>query len=79
MPKRTTLVLDDRVYEKLVRESLSRYGSARKISKVVNELVEESSGERGDILKLIYTEKMKKTSAREFEHFRSKLSARLEH
>ncbi len=79
MSKRTTLILDDKVYEKLVKESLSRYGSARRISKVVNDLVQERTGAKGDLLKLIYSEKIKKTSAREFEQFRSKLSARLEH
>ncbi len=81
MPKRTTLVLDDRVYEKLVKESLSRYGTARNISKVVNDLVEQKGAaeKKKDVLKLIYSEKIARTSASEFEKFRRKLSARLEH
>jgi len=77
MPKRTTLVLDDKVYEKLVRESVNRYGTARRLSKVVNDLVEERE-KKVDIEELIYSRKMVKTSAREFERFRRGLSARLE-
>ncbi len=77
MPKRTTLVLDDKVYEKLVRKSISSYGTARNISKVVNELV-EGSDKKSDIRKLIYSEKLARTTAREFEQFRRKLSAKLE-
>jgi hypothetical protein len=75
MPKRTTLILEDKVYERLVKESLSRYGSARKISKVVNEMVRKKTM---DITKLIYSDKVARMSAREFEEFRRKLSARLE-
>jgi len=79
MPKRTTLVLDDKVYERLVKESLKRYGTARSLSKVVNEIVEEGTEQKGDIMSLIYSEKIAKTSAREFEQFRRGLSKRLEH
>jgi hypothetical protein len=78
MPKRTTVVLDDKVYEKLIKESVNRYGTARNISKVLNDLVRKNTGGRGDILKLIYSQKLAKTSAREFEQFRKKLSTRLE-
>ena len=80
MPKRTTLVLDDKVYEKLVRQSMNRYGTARNLSKVVNDLVEEKSPseKREDLLKLIYSKKLAGTSTSEFEKFRRKLSARLE-
>ncbi len=80
MPKRTTLVLDDKVYEMLVKESMNRYGTARNLSKVVNELVEEKSPaeKRDDLLKLIYSKKLAKTSSSEFEKFRRNLSARLE-
>jgi hypothetical protein len=79
MPKRTTLVLEDKVYERLVRESLKRYGTARNISKVVNDMVEEKTGRREGIMDLIYSEKIAETSAREFEQFRRKLSSRLDH
>ncbi len=79
MAKRTTLVLDDKVYEMLVKESLKRYGTARNISKVVNDMVEEKKEKNGDIMSLIYSEKIAKTSAREFEQFRTRLSNRLDH
>jgi predicted CopG family antitoxin len=78
MPKRTTLVLNDEVYQKLVRESMNRYGSARRLSKVVNDLIEDRAA-KIDIRELIYSRKVARTSAREFERFRRRLSARLEH
>jgi hypothetical protein len=78
MPKRTTLVLNDRVYERLVNESMKRYGSARNLSKIVNDMVEAKTA-KSDIMELIYSEKLTRTSAREFEQFRRKLSTRLEH
>jgi hypothetical protein len=78
MPKRTTLVLDDKVYEKLVRKRISRYGTARNISKVVNDLVEGTDERKNDIRKLIYSEKLAKTTTRDFEQFRKRLSAKLE-
>jgi predicted CopG family antitoxin len=78
MPRRTTLVLDDRVYEKLVRESMNRYGTARNLSKVVNELVEERAARKVDLMEMLHSEKLAKTSAREFERSRRKLSSRFE-
>jgi predicted CopG family antitoxin len=72
MPKRTTLVLDDAVYEKLVRESMKKYGNARNISKVVNDLVGGKKQRSADLMKLIYSKKVAKTTAREFEQFRKK-------
>jgi hypothetical protein len=78
MPKRTTLVLSDRTYEKLVSESMKKYGSARNLSKVVNDLVEEKAESKSDIMELIYSEKLARTSTRDFEQFRRKLSNSLE-
>ncbi len=39
MSRRTTIILDKEVYEKLVAESVRRYGTARAMSKLVNELL----------------------------------------
>lgn len=78
MSKRTTVLLEDEVYEKLVKESLTRYGTARAISKVLNELLKESFRSKEDVLRLIYSEKTARTSAKEFEEFRRELSKRLE-
>jgi len=79
MPKRrTTLILDDEVYEKLVKESMNKYGTARNISKVVNDLVSGKKQRNTDLMKLIYSKKVVRTTAREFEESRKNLSKRLE-
>jgi len=78
MSKRTTLLLEDEVYERLVEESLRRYGTVRAVSKVLNELLKESFKGREEIIRLIYSEKIAKTTAKEFEEFREDLSRRLE-
>jgi hypothetical protein len=64
-----------------VSESMKRYGSARNLSRVVNEMVEEKAAgdKKSDIMELIYSEKLAKTPQREFESFRRKLSARPEY
>lgn len=83
MPKRTTLVLDDATYTRLVEESLRRYGTPRAISKVVDTMVEESSRtshrekERG-LLKLLYANKVAKTTEQNFERDRRQLAKRFE-
>ena len=78
MPKRTTVLLGESVYEKLVEESLKRYGTVRAISKVLNELLKDALKGEKEIVRLIYSEKVAKTSAKEFEEFRRELSRRLE-
>jgi len=76
MSRRTTVLLDEDIYEKLVKESLARYGTAKSISKVLNEMLRKSL--RGNILHLIYSEKVAGTTAKEFEEFRRELSKRTE-
>jgi len=78
MSRRTTILLDDDVYERLVRESLRRYKTTRAMSKVANELLKSAIRGETDILNLIFSEKIARTSAREFEEFRRKLSERFE-
>lgn len=34
---KTTIILDDELYRELVQEALERYGSTRKLSKLINE------------------------------------------
>ncbi|RLI23254.1 hypothetical protein DRO57_09020 [Candidatus Bathyarchaeota archaeon] len=70
--------MDDDVYEKLVKESLKRYGTVRAISRVLNELLRESLKDRENLIRLIYSEKIARTTAEEFESFRRELSKRLE-
>jgi len=76
MPRRTTVILEDEVYEKLVQESIRRYGTARAISKTISELLKERF--RSDLIRLIYSEKIARISQEEFEKFRAQLSRRLE-
>jgi len=81
MPKRTTVVLQDGSYKRLVDESIKRYGTARAISKVIDSLVEESavhSEKDNDLLKLLYSKKVARTTSKDFEKERNKLSSRLE-
>jgi len=78
MVKRTTILLDDDVYEGIVRESIRRYGTAKAISKVVNELLRRALGARRELLELIYSEKVRELSQEELEEFRRELSGRFE-
>jgi hypothetical protein len=78
MPKRTSVLLEESVYEKLVEESLRRYGTVKAISKVLNELLKDALKGKKEIIRLIYSEKVAGTTAKEFEEFRRKLSRRLE-
>lgn len=78
MSKRTTVLLDEDVYKKLVEESLKRYGTVKGISKVLNELLKDALKVKKEIIRLIYSEKVARTTAREFEEFRRELSRRLE-
>lgn len=78
MSKRTTVLLDEDIYKKLVEESLKRYGTVKGISKVLNELLKDALKVKKEIIRLIYSEKVARTTAREFEEFRRELSRRLE-
>jgi hypothetical protein len=78
MPIRTTIILDDYIYEKLVEESIRRYGSVRAILRVVNELLRKSLVPEDELIKLIYSEKLAEIDIRDFEEFCSKLSRRFE-
>ena len=78
MPIRTTIILDDDIYEKLVEESIRRYGSVRAILRVVNELLRKSLVPEDELIKLIYSEKLAEIDIRDFEEFCSKQSRRFE-
>ncbi len=78
MSKRTTILLDDDVYEKLVNESLRKYRTTKAMSKVANELLKRALRGQTKVLELISSKKIAKTSSREFESFRRELSRRLE-
>jgi len=78
MSKRTTILLDDDIYEKLVRESLRRYKTTKAMSKVANEILKRALKGEAKVLDLVFSEKLAKTSAREFEAFRREMSKRFE-
>jgi predicted CopG family antitoxin len=78
MPRRITVTLDDDVYRRLVEESVKRYGTVRALSRVVNELLRERFSSRGDLVKLIYSDKITWISTEDFERFRRGLSERFE-
>lgn len=78
MSKRTTIILDESVYRRLVQESVRRYGSTKALSKVANELLKKNIKGEADILNLIRSEKIAKTSTKEFEKSRRELSKRLD-
>lgn len=78
MPKRTTVMLDDDVYEMLVRESIRRYGTTRALSKVLNELLRERANPMKELMQLIYSEKLVWIDQTEVEKLRKELSKRFE-
>jgi len=78
MPKRTTVILEDDVYEKLVQESIKRYGTTRALSKVLNELLREKLSNIEELLHLIHSEKLIWIDQKSIEEFRKELSKRFE-
>jgi predicted CopG family antitoxin len=78
MSKRTTILLDDDVYEKLVNESMRKYRTTKAMSKVANELLKRALKGQTKGLELISSKKITKTSNKEFESFRRELSRRFE-
>ncbi|MEM1677244.1 MAG: hypothetical protein QXY55_06855 [Candidatus Korarchaeota archaeon] len=78
MPKRTTILLDEDVYKKLVEESLRRYGTTKALSEVVNQLIRKALRSESELLNLIFSDKIARTTSKEFEAFRRKLSERFE-
>lgn len=72
-------MLDEEVHRKLVEESLRRYGTAKAVSRVLNEELKGTLSGEKKVLGLIYAKKVARTSAHEFEEFRKKMSQRLEH
>jgi len=78
MSRRTTILLDDDIYERLVNESMRRYKTTKAMSRVANELLKSALKGETKVLDLIFTEKLAKTNQKEFETFRRELSKRFE-
>ena len=78
MPRRTTVILDDDVYEMLVKESIRRYGTPKAISRVLNELLREGLQATSELVQLLYKEKLTWVSRESVEQLRRELSRRFE-
>ncbi len=78
MPKRTTVVLEDDVYEKLVKESMRRYGTPRAVSKVINAILRKALSHTDEVIELLYSERYAKVDLKEVEELRRELSEELE-
>lgn len=78
MSRRTTILLDDDIYERLVSESMRKYRTTKAMSKVANELLKRALKGEANVLDLVFSEKLAKTSVKEFETFRRELSKRFE-
>ncbi len=78
MSRRTTVILDDDVYEMLVKESIRRYGTVKALSKVINDLLRKALRDRSKLIELLYAPKIARISHDEFEEFRRRLSKRFE-
>lgn len=76
MSKRTTVILEEEVYEALVQRSLDEYSTTKAISKVMNEILKKSLFNRNRLRMLIHSDKISSTTAAEFEEFRRGLSGR---
>jgi len=64
MPKRTAVVIQNDTYARLVEESIRKFGSARAISRVIDDMVKENSNTKKeakkDILRLLHSKKAAK-------------------
>ncbi len=78
MPRRTTVILDDDVYEMLVKESIRRYGTPKAISRVLNELLREGLQATSELVQLLYKEKLTWVSQESVEELRRELGRRFE-
>ncbi|MEM1587844.1 MAG: hypothetical protein QW476_01850 [Candidatus Bathyarchaeia archaeon] len=78
MFKRTTILLEQEIYKKLIEESLRKYGTTKAISRVLNELLKNAFKGEAEVLNLLLCEKVARTTVKEFEEFRRELSKRLE-
>jgi predicted CopG family antitoxin len=78
MSRRTTILLDDDIYQRLVNESMRKYRTTKAMSKVANELLKRALKGEANVLDLVFSEKLAKTNAKECETFRRELSKRFE-
>jgi len=75
--RRTTIILDEDVYEMLVNESIKRYGTSKAISRVINDIVRKSIGYRRYLRELVLSEPQAFVDEEEFGKFRRELGKRI--
>jgi hypothetical protein len=78
MLKRTTISLESSIYEELIKESVSRYGDARHLSRIINEKLQKKHEDYSKLFQMARRKKISKETANEFEDFRAKLSKEFE-
>ena len=78
MVKRTTILLEEDLYEYLIKESIRKYGSSKKLSQVINELLRKTLYDKEKVIQLLSEERVAHTTAKKFEEFRRELSRRME-
>jgi len=84
LARKTTIMLDDDIYIKLVNISIKKYGSARHLSKVINDLLSEvlrrpkSKIPMDELRELLSGPSLAEVTPEEFEEFRKDLSKRFE-
>lgn len=77
MFKRTTTLLEEDICKRLIEESLKKYGTTRAVSRVLNELLRKAFKGESQVLSILLSEKVARTTVKEFEEFRRELSKRL--
>ena len=68
MVRYLTLLLDEEIYEMLIRESIIIYGVVKAISKALNEILRERIKDNKKLIDLINSEKLAKITQKEFEN-----------
>jgi len=83
LAKKTTILIDDDIYAKLVDISIKKYGSARHLSRVINDLLSKilkkwESEPIDELRELLSGPKLAEVTLEGFEEFRKELSKRFE-
>ena len=80
MTKRTTILLEDRLYEKLMSESVEEYASSKHLSELINKLLKVAlnEGNVSRIKAILKKPRIVKITNKEFEKFRHELSGSAE-
>jgi len=80
MPRRTTIIPDDNVYEGLARKRARVYGGVLALFRLVNDFFRRALGKgvKEELKRLLSSKKHAHVTAGEFEELRRELSRKLE-